>query len=253
MCARSPEGTRTQFLISKRLRIQDASLSCPPPQKTEGRTKSLNMKCRVPGTGSKSSRNRGLPVEVPMPTIGAAVNEVTKNRFESVASARGMTASRLAASLINDFLKQGQADIEPDREATLAPSKVVDGRHGVRSEQVYVRLDPYYFEELGRLARERDWYRGTYLANLFHAHADRRPVLCQAEINAVRQVARQLADMGRNINQIAKKLNASPGSAPLALGADFELVRMLVEIETTTVKDLIRANLRGWGVSDGQA
>jgi hypothetical protein len=188
-----------------------------------------------------------------MPTIGAAVNEVTKDRFESAANARGTTASRLAASLINDFLTQGQVDVVPGRGATLVPSETMDARHGARTEQVYVRLDPYYFEELGRLARERDWYRGTYLANLFHAHADRRPVLCEAEINAVRQVARQLADMGRNINQIAKKLNASPESAYLAMGADFELVRMLIEIETTTVKDLIRANLRGWGVIDGQA
>lgn len=188
-----------------------------------------------------------------MPTIGAAVNEVTKDRFESVARARGTTASRLAASLINEFLKKGQGHGKPDHGAALVPSDAVDVCRGARTEQVYVRLDPYYFEELGRLARERGWYRGTYLANLFHAHSDRGPVLCEAEINAVRQVARQLADMGRNINQIAKKLNASPGSVHPALGADFELVRMLIEIEATTVKALLRANLRGWGVSDGKA
>jgi len=188
-----------------------------------------------------------------MPTIGAAVNEVTKDRFELAANARGTTASRLAASLINDFLTQGQADVVRGLGAPSVSAEAVDACHGARTEQVYVRLDPYYFKELGRLAKERNWYRGTYLANLFHVHADRRPVLCEAEINAVRQVARQLADMGRNINQIARKLNASPESAHLAFGADFELVRMLIEIETTTVKDLLKANLRGWGVSDAQA
>lgn len=185
-----------------------------------------------------------------MPTIGAAVNEVTKAQFETIANARGSTASRLAASLIVGFLEQESVSPEADRRTKLLGAELAGARGGTKTEQVYVRLDPYYFAELGRLARERNWYRGTYLANLFCAHADRRPVLCDAEIDAVRQVTRQLADLGRNINQIAKKVNAVPDKVKLA--ADFELIRMLVDLETAAVKGLVKANLRGWGVSDGE-
>jgi hypothetical protein len=78
-------------------------------------------------------------------------------------------------------------------------------------------------------------------------------MLCNAEINAVRQVARQLADMGRNINQIARRLNTSLEHAHLVTSVDFEVVKMLIELETNVVKDLMRANVRGWGVSDGEA
>jgi len=204
----------------------------------------------VHGTESKSRHKRCRPVEVRMPTIGAAVNEVTKARFESIASARGSTASRLAASLIIGFLEQELVGAAADRRTELPGAELVGARGGTKTEQVYVRLDPYYFAELGRLARERNWYRGTYLANLFCAHADRRPVLCDAEIDAVRQVARQLADLGRNINQIAKKVNAAPDKVHLA--ADFELLRMLIDLESAAVRDLVKANLRGWGVSDGE-
>lgn len=186
-----------------------------------------------------------------MPTIGAAVNEVTKLRFEAIAKARGATASRLAASLITEFVQKEVVGQAGDCRTGLSVPRFAGARGGSRTEQVYVRLDPYYFAELGRLAKERNWYRGTYLANLFCAHADRRPVLCDAEIDAVRQVARQLADLGRNINQIARKVNAAPGEVHLS--ADFELVRMLVDLETATVKELVKANLRGWGVSDGEA
>lgn len=187
-----------------------------------------------------------------MPTIGAAVNEVTKGRFELVANARRTTASRLAASLIAEFLKQ-EAGTEPERRADVVAAEPQDERGGAKTEQVFVRLTPFHFAELGRLAKERDWYRGTYLANLFVAHLDRRPVLCEVEIAAVRQVARQLADMGRNINQIARQLNASPRYASPGLSSDLELVTMLIEIESTALKDLIRANLQGWGVGDGNA
>lgn len=186
-----------------------------------------------------------------MPTIGAAVNDVTKVRFEAVAKARGATASRLAASLITEFLEKEVVGLVPDCHKEVSAAGVAGARGGSRTEQVYVRLDPYYFAELGRLAREKNWYRGTYMANLFCAHADRRPVLCDAEIDAVRQVARQLADLGRNVNQIARQMNA--GSGGVYPPADFELLRMLVDLETAAVKNLLKANLRGWGVSDGEA
>lgn len=188
-----------------------------------------------------------------MPTIGAAVSAETKDWFEEVASERRTTASRLAAGLIGEFLRR-QAE-QPADAADVALVPVGGGSQlvGSRTEQVFVRLDLHHFDVLGRLAAERHWYRGTYLANLFQAHAGRRPALCELEINAVRQVARQLADMGRNINQIAKKLNASDERRDLALAADFDVIRMLIDLETTAVKDLIKANMRGWGVDDGQA
>jgi hypothetical protein len=189
-----------------------------------------------------------------MPTIGAAVTADTKEKFDLVARQRSTTASRLAASLIVEFLVQEMGKHETDSESMMRlPNDVVAARGGARTEQVFVRLEPYYFEELGRLAIERNWYRSTYLANLFRAHADRRPVLCEVEINAVRQVARQLADIGRNLNQIARKLNVSLEHVHLTMSVDFELVKMLVELEVNAIKDLMKANLRGWGVDDAEA
>lgn len=190
-----------------------------------------------------------------MPIIGARVSAETKVEFESLAHDRDTTSSRLAALLLTDFVKHEKAAsteaIPPQR---LWPAAARAGRTAeARTEQVFVRLEPYYFAELGRLASARQWYRGTYLSNLFRAHLDRRPVLCDVEIQAVRQIARQLADMGRNINQIARKLNTSLETAHLVTSLDFELVKMLIELETNAVKDLIKANVRGWGVNDGEA
>jgi hypothetical protein len=186
-----------------------------------------------------------------MATIGTAVSAKTKVEFESAANIRGTTASRLAASLIEHFLQQEAGKDGPTDRLKLPSAAVASsGRTDAKTEQVHVRLEPFYFAELGRLANERHWYRGTYLGNLFRVHLDRRPVLCDVEINAVRQVARQLADMGRNINQVAKKLNTSLEHAHLVTSIDFELVRILIELETNAVKDLMKANVRGWGVSD---
>lgn len=189
-----------------------------------------------------------------MPTIGAAVTAETKERFETIARSRAVTASRLAASLVTSFLDNG-ASTDSAREPPLsfllqAGATTLSACEEAKTKQVFVRMEPSYYAELNRLATERNWYRGTYLANLFYAHADRRPVMCDVEIGAVRQVARQLADIGRNINQIAKKINTSADHRHLVHSVDFELVKMLIELESSAVKELIKANVRGWGVDD---
>ena len=189
-----------------------------------------------------------------MAQIGTIVTDEIKAKFDLAARARGTTSSRLAAAVIAAFLDRGDVTAQPRQQNTWNPPASSERNEvEAKTEQVFVRLEPFYFEELGRLAQERLWYRGTYLANLFRAHLTGSPVLCEAEINAVRQVARQLADLGRNINQIAKKLNVSLEHAHLVTSLDFELIRMLIDLEANAVKNLMRANVRGWGVCDGEA
>jgi hypothetical protein len=187
-----------------------------------------------------------------MPTIGAAVSAEIKERFEAVALARSLTSSRLAGILINDFLAQSRPESLQAEQPSLLPQTVQDSSHGCKTEKVSVRLEPYYYAELGRRAAERGWYRSTYLANLFYAHVDRRAVLCEAEINALRHIARQLADLGRNVNQITHKLNTSAEHAHLVAAIDFELIKMLLDLESNAVRALIKANLHGWGVIDAE-
>ncbi|MBC7686318.1 MAG: plasmid mobilization relaxosome protein MobC [Bdellovibrionales bacterium] len=63
---------------------------------------------------------------------------------------------------------------------------------------------------------------------------------------ALRQLARQLADIGRNINQIAKSLHCSLDNAHMAMALDFDALKMLIEVETVMVKELVRANVQFW-------
>lgn len=187
-----------------------------------------------------------------MAVIGARVDGEIKQAFDALARARSVTTSRLAGALITDFIRGENSGISHTTARAELPAQAYQAAHaGAKTELVHVRLEPYYYDELGRLATQRRWYRSAYLANLLYAHIDRRPVLCHDEVNAVRQVARQLADIGRNVNQIAKKVNIEPDRADLS-AFDFELIRMLLDVETAAVKELVHANLRTWGATDVQ-
>lgn len=187
-----------------------------------------------------------------MAVIGAAVDSGTKDAFNALARARSVTASRLAGALITDFISAEKGETTQPAAGAALPAQAYPAAHaGSKTELIHLRLEPYYYDELGRLAAQRRWYRSAYLANLLYAHIDRRPVLCHDEVNAVRQVARQLADIGRNVNQIARRVNIDPDRADLS-AFDFELIRMLLEVETAAVKGLVHANLRTWGATDAR-
>lgn len=171
--------------------------------------------------------------------LGAAVDADRKAEFEALAQARSISASRLLGVLIDEFLQ---------RAPPLPPGPLPPASR-TKTEEVSVRLTPYHYVALQHLADARSWSRSTYLANLFYIHLDAKPRFAVDEVAALRQLARQLADMGRNVNQIAKALHCSLDNAHMAMALDFDVLRMALEVENSVVKDLVRGNLEGWGVN----
>lgn len=170
--------------------------------------------------------------------LGAAIDAARKAEFEALAQARSITPSRLLGVLIDDFLQRSPPPVGPLPPATRT-----------KTEEVSVRLTPYHYVALQHLADARSWSRSTYLANLFYIHLDAKPRFAADELLALRQVARQLADMGRNVNQIAKSLHCSLDNAHMAMALDIDVLRMALDLEATMVKDLVRGNLDSWGVN----
>lgn len=162
-----------------------------------------------------------------MAVIGARVDSEIKQVFNALARARSTTASRLAGFLIADFIKADKGKAAQTIMRTELPAQAFPAAHaGVKTQLVHVRPEPYYHEKLGRLAARRKWYRSAYLASLLQAHVDRRSVLCHVEVYAVRHVARQHADIGRNLNQIARNVNIDPDRADISATLPYCVMRV---------------------------
>nr|WP_254218464.1 plasmid mobilization relaxosome protein MobC [Burkholderia multivorans] len=71
-------------------------------------------------------------------------------------------------------------------------------------------------------------------------------------MQALREATAQLSAVGRNVNQIARALNTSLDEAHQAQALNFEHLKRLIDLERERVKAVIRANLKSWGVTDGQ-
>ncbi|MBU9443917.1 MobC family plasmid mobilization relaxosome protein [Burkholderia multivorans] len=177
------------------------------------------------------------------PLLSGRVDPDLKNAFATVAKEQGVTEARLLEIVVAAFLRRTPPIPAPEP----APES-----EGVKTKDVRVRLAPFKYRELERLASLRHWSRGTYLAYLFDVHLSGQPRLTEEELQALREATAQLSAVGRNVNQIARALNTSLDEAHQAQALNFEHLKRLIDLERARVKAVIRANLKSWGVSDGE-
>lgn len=138
--------------------------------------------------------------------ITARVPPDTKAKFQAVAATCGFYESRFMRSLIDRAV-----------EVVGEPGRVVDQRmqEESRAERLYVRLDPDDRQLLAERAAARGTPSATYLAVLARAHLRNLSPLPEPERKAFERGVAELSALGRNINQIARRLNQ--GAVPASL------------------------------------
>lgn len=75
-------------------------------------------------------------------------------------------------------------------------------------KRLELRLPPHIASHITRSAAAARMSPGRYILALLANHTDGSPILTDAEVQALYQSNYQLSAIGRNINQIARKLNS---------------------------------------------
>lgn len=124
-----------------------------------------------------------------------------------------------------------------------APAGVGLGR------QVSVRMKPPERALLAEVARGRATSPANWLRSLALAHLTRKPQWNTAELDALRVVARELASIGNNVNQIARALNVAvhSGQYPPHQGLATKEAAEAVRYEMRRVAAMITGNFDYWG------
>lgn len=172
--------------------------------------------------------------------VSSWVGKDVKAALVAAAKAHGHSESSLLGLLINTFLERNPAPPPVSQE---------DEPEG-KEDRVTARFTLDEGRALASLAAKRNMKRGTYLAALFRSHARLGVYLPEAELTALREASRELAALGRNVNQIARALNTSLDNAHVAMSLDFQHLGQLIASEREAVKTLIKASQKSWGEPD---
>ena len=87
-----------------------------------------------------------------------------------------------------------------------------------------------------------------WIRALVRSHLTREPQFGDRELEAVIQSTTQLRYIGRNLNQVAKGLNASPNERLLFKAELIERLEAEIKSHTEAVSRLLAANIERWGL-----
>ena len=118
-----------------------------------------------------------------------------------------------------------------------------------RQSRLYVRLTTGDRQLLQERSAARHLAPATYASNLLRSHLRALTPLPEAELRALRQSTRELAAIGRNLNQIARA--AHQGTSGVGLARD-DLRSLLTACEALRdhVRAYIRTNVSSWESGD---
>jgi len=170
--------------------------------------------------------------------ITARVSPETKAKFQVLAKSYGLNESRFMRSLIDRAVDVVH---EPDAQAARKTQEET------RAERLYVRLYPDDRQLLGERAAARSMPSATYLAVLARSHLRNLSPLPEAERRAFERGVAELSVIGRNVNQIARRVNQ--GDVPA--GPRREDLAQFLKVSTALLghlKATLKANKISWEV-----
>lgn len=112
--------------------------------------------------------------------------------------------------------------------------------------QVSVRLSKDDCAALDRLASDLAISRSKFVQLMLGAKLNNAPRLSRDEVNAVLAGNRELLSIGRNLNQIAAKLNRSPLETDQARGVEIQALTKMIQAHVDLLYSLANGALKRW-------
>lgn len=173
-----------------------------------------------------------------MPVLTARIEDQTKARFRALAAARGVTESELLRRLV---LAAADQVATPEVIKPAAIDYLI-------TDRLTVRLPRFLMALTRQTAKSKGMAPSRWIAALVQSNLAREPVMTDDEVRALLNSARQLAALGRNLNQIAKALNDF-GNETDRVRIDL-LEELLVKVtqNRALIRALVRASQNAWQV-----
>lgn len=172
--------------------------------------------------------------------IQCRVPVATKLALRAAAQRQQLTESALLKRMLEVMLSGAAAD-QP------VSSSVADG--GGRHARLYVRLTSVDRRLLDARAKARCLPAATYASNLLRAHLNAVVPLPEAELQALRQATRELAAIGRNVNQIARMGHQGGDTQELSQSHVLAILKVCGALRDH-FRGYVIANLKSWESGD---
>lgn len=175
-----------------------------------------------------------------MPALSTIVDDDTKARFLATARRLYLSESELLRAVVMVAIDQHQ---------TGAPA--IDADAGkAKTDRVRLSLPHFLMEDLRQRAKSVGMSPRRWISALIQSNLLRKPVVNDVELAALLGSNRELAAIGRNINQIARSLNQAPTERDRLTMDRLVQLRNAIIKQRAAVRELTRVSQENWKAGD---
>lgn len=169
-----------------------------------------------------------------MPKIERRVTPEVKANWQAFCKSRGFSESEMLAMMI-ERVTSGEVDLEPK------------GLAEVKTNQINIKLPAAKIDEITQRAKQEGFpSRTTWVVSVISQALDNKPVLNDEEANTIRASNRELSAIGRNLNQIARKLNIEFRDSDRLSAEAIERLSDAIEQHKTAVATFLEKSQKRW-------
>lgn len=171
-----------------------------------------------------------------MPFITTRADSDLKQRFQKHAAAKGLKESELLQRLILAELGVAAPTSAP------APETPED----TALDRMTFRLPGFLMQTVKERAMAKGMAPSRWVASLVQSNLRREPVMADSELAALNESNRELAAVGRNINQIAKALNEAFHESDRVKLETLGVLAEAIKQTRAAIRALVRASQQAW-------
>lgn len=173
-----------------------------------------------------------------MQRVVTRLQDDEKTAWQNFCRDRSISESDMLRMMIKKI-----SDGEPPEKSSTQDEK--------KSEKITIRITGKdKFRIIKRAKKEGYPSRTSWVTSLVLAALHREPVLTQDEITALRESNRQLAAIGRNLNQLVRALNSDARATNRITRAEIKDLADQIEEHKANVATLLNQNLNRWGAEN---
>lgn len=157
-----------------------------------------------------------------------------KNAFSDMAKQKGLTESEFLRSIVLNTINQPShtPKIENDTDIEMAELKI--------------RLPKFLITAAKERAGNHGMAVSKWIKSLVQSNLIKTPVLFDDVVLVIKKTDRELAAVGNNLNQIARKFNESGFEPDLVKVEKLNEVKQEVKQVRKAIDNLIRVSCNGW-------
>lgn len=176
-----------------------------------------------------------------MPVLKTLVEAPTKTRFRALAEARGLSESELLRLVVLTVTTQSNQKPQP---VAIDPDKAV-------LERMTLRLPKFLMDSTKNRTKAQGMTPSRGVAALVQSNLTRQPVMNDAALTSLVASSRELAAIGRNINQMTRSLNTTFHETEQIRLDTLAVLSDTIACNRTEIRALVRASQQAWETDDG--